>query len=264
MISNMIELKEAKVIYKKLIESLHSEFESSKRFGMEQHLSRKDVYVIEDDELLTKLKLSVKEIVALDDDIKVAVGKKAFQPHPLIRRNVDYARIWANRAQGGKKDKLSKDDIIKRLEHKLTVQKRLHSEAALQKQVEILTQISYFKSSDEEQYILKSAPSPDCIIKLYFSDGSSERVRLTKSGLFLVGVDFKPVTIAKPEKEKLGPNSTMDSIYARLKPIPYFCSVSGSLYPATKVEELRKQIDSEKVARSFEGLNSKNGTNELD
>lgn len=265
MISNMIELKEAKAQYKLKIDELHERFKSNKRFGVDQRLSKKNVYVMETHESLSILKEDVKAIINLDTSIKEAVGKAAYLPHPLIRVGVDYARIWTNRAVGNKKDSLTKDDIIKRLEHKLQVQKRLYSEAALEKQIEILTQINYFKDSDEQQYILRSAPSPDCIIKLYYSSGETERIRITKSGLFLVGTDFNDVTIAQPDDGKLGLHNTMASIYAQIKPVPYFCSISGSLYPESVVEELKESLEKEKASRSsYEGLNSKNGTNDLD
>ena len=268
-IKSTADLRRAKAKHTELIKNLIDKYSDLLSFSA-THISvgvqtKKNIFTITSEDVLNEIKADIKNIIQVDDAIRGTEEKTKFKPHPLIRTNVDYLRIWSNRSVGDKRVGLTKDKIIEKLEKQLLQQKRLNTEKALRNQVELLTEIDYFKSSDEQQYILRSAPSKDCIVKVYFSNGESERIRLTRSGLFLAGVNFGEVRMATPNDDKLSNVNTMSSIYESITPVPYFLARSGSLYPESKVNAIKAQIELERaVVVDNNGLRSKNGTNKLD
>lgn len=268
-IKSTADLRRAKAKHAELIKSLIAKYSDNLSFSAE-HISigfktQKKIFTISSKEILTELKADIANIIQVDDAIRGTEEKTKFKPHPILRTGVDYLRIWANKAVGDKRLGLTKDKIIEKLETQLRQQRRINTEKSLRNQVELLTQIDYFKGSDEQQYILRSAPSKDCIVKVYYSNGDSERIRLTRSGLFLVGANFDEVRMAIPNDDKLSGANTMSSIYEEIAPIPYFIARSGSLYPESKVNAIKARIEAERATiADNKGLRSKNGTNDLE
>jgi hypothetical protein len=203
----------------------------------------RNLYVVRDVDRAKKIEKDIEDLTAIKDAISVFYGDSKRRNNlsiPAFEREVAMVRIWVNNAISSRT--ISIDTIINRLEKYFEIAYRYRMPDKDNNLMAIEKELKYFKASNEQEFILRSAGAQDVIMRIYYENNEESRTRLTAAGMFVAGTEFIPPKIVTPKKDEPNPR---EGVFANLTQIPYTGAPSAIMYKKSdaELEKLRIGFD---------------------
>lgn len=230
-----------------LVSEAHVKYAPLIKYRTTQHATSKNIYEASNKKEADNFKQHADRVTELNQHIIDATGKRIWKPIPLVRKNVDSVMIWESAAYGVSDVGHTAGEITERLKAELErysatlhlTTKDLALIDELKRQI-----VTFSRLPSTEEFRLRSKASIDTIVNVRFTDGRDpERIRLNKSGLFLVPKELPCGGFAAIKYDKSKGNLSSGSVYALVEPYNYYFAKKGNLYRVKDAERIKKESE---------------------
>lgn len=236
MYQNYHEIKRAKRLCETLSQELNAQFATHTTYQekLPDGSHRRPVMILRNQAELDAVIKVRDEIAGIRQGILDATGSTARFTEPRIVENVLAYKVWVNTERSSSFSKTSRLEIIHNIKLRLERTQRLMDDDIAQiTEILLRKELKFFENETEEFYRARTIGMPSSYAECHLANFGQERIKISESGLFIVGVNFDAPRGDFPTGRK--PRKARATVYDGLEQIQYSGAVSSILYRESEV-----------------------------